>query len=347
MRKAYPSTSHPSSFLNGDYTGPIPSRTELSETSTFTSCSFNTQGQGGGAIFFHDTLGSLTVSDSVFDKCNATSGHGGAMYCYNCGKISIKRSLFIECSALLDFSGGGVFVNSISALPEITENIFLSCSGGQDGGGLYFYQIHGGANGANLPVKKCRFIGCVANGARENSNVNDADCGGAAFWKNDYTLGLWGSLFVKCDSKFRVGAVGLCINTTRFDFVIRYCHFSDNTARYGNNVLVEFVGESESHWDIVFLHSFTTDKHRSNSLVGAFDDSWSPITVSDDWLPLGTLSYLNTWDGANDPYPDNDPEDGITNPTRFSSINGTDTKLISTRHFNSLSFPLNLPSRNA
>ena len=285
------------SFFNGDYTNHYSTQRSLSTESSFSSCYFKSQDQTGGAIYFHDTESSLTVTDSLFEKCNATSGLGGAIYCRNCGKVSIQRSSLIECAALEYSSGGGIFIEGASVLPEITENNFLSCTGGQDSGGIYLYQITGGTNGANLPVKECRFISCVAYGRMYQSTTNDADCGGLVFYGNDYTLGLSDSLFVRCQSELRAGALGLCINSSRFDYIIRFCFFSENTTLQGNNVLVHFVDTTEPIWDIVFLHSFTNDKDRTNSLVSTYDDTWHNTPEKDDWLPYGILLFIVVCNG--------------------------------------------------
>ena len=293
MRKAYPSTSHPSSFLNGDYTGPISSRTEISETSTFTSCSFNTQGQGGGAIFFHDTLGSLTVSDSLFEKCNSTSEHGGAIYGHSCGMVSINASLFVTCSSPKDKYGGGICIIGTSAMPEITESNFISCISGQDSGGLELSKVTV-TTGVDLPVRECSFIGCIANGVTSDPQLNDADGGGLLFWENACTLGIANSLFAHCESKQRSGGCFIVINNASFFNVVRFCFYSENTAPSGRNALIQFNQSCWEPWDIIFFHCFTSDNSFVNSLVMTHS---TESAVNGDWLPLGPLSYLRMPEG--------------------------------------------------
>ena len=251
---------------NEDYSGTIPSRKDISETSTFTSCTFNSQGSWGGAIYFTGSGASLTVTDSVFTKCNTTTGHGGAIYCLNCGKISIKQSSFVECSSYYGSTGGGgIFTNGASVLPEITENTFLSCTGGQDGGGLYLYQTKGGTNGANLPVNECTFISCVATGYA--GGANDADGGGLIYWSNDCTLGISDCLFIKCESKLRAGGSFVTINQDYFNNIIRFCFYSENTALNGTNTVILFNSSSTNLWSIIFCHSFTLDIDLTYSLA--------------------------------------------------------------------------------
>lgn len=77
---------------------------------------------------------------------------------------------------------------------EIIGTIVISCLGGQDCGGLY---VSGSttADGDNLPVRECRFVGCIANGIASWINNNDTDVDGLIFWDNKATLGFSDSLF--------------------------------------------------------------------------------------------------------------------------------------------------------
>ena len=285
------------SWSNADYSGPYSAPKEVSSTARFLSCTFHSKSVsgGGGAIYFHGESSSLTVSDCLFNQCNSSSGSGGAIYCLSCGKVTVRKSSFIECSTWPSHSGAGMYTNNAFQMPEVTASIFVWCLGGEDGGTLYLYQTKGGTNGVNLPVQECRFIDCVARG--DAGVYSGPDCGGLIFWPNDYTLGLCESSFVKCASKFTVGAVGLCINESRFDYVIRFCFFSDNTAPHGNNVLVEFVGASKPLWSIVFLHSFTSDTDLSKSLVSAYEDYWNPIPENTNWLPQSSTYFTNSTSG--------------------------------------------------
>ena len=285
MRQFQPS-SFSLSFSNTEYSGPISPRKDLLETSTFTSCSFNTQGSWGGSIYFHDTSGSLTVTDSIFEKCNATSGCGGAIYGAKCGKIYISISIFILFSATNGVSGGSVFTDGVLVLPEVKECSFISCSGGSDGGGLYLLRSKGGINGVNLPVRACKFIGCISNKYTSGS-TNDDDGGGLMYWANDFTFGVSNSIFSKCHSDLRAGALFLRVNSNYFTHIVRFCFFFENTAEKGNNALIHFEDSSRVLWDIVFMNSFTSDSDLSNSLVKNYAAA-TKVTI--DWLPWGTLS---------------------------------------------------------
>ena len=175
-----------------------------------------------------------------------------------------------------------MFTENAQVLPEITECRFLSCEAGSDGGGLYLYQTKGGINGVNLPVRECRFIKCIPHGYSGGS-YNSADGGGLMYWSNDYTLGVTNSLFSKCYSDLRGGALFLVLNNNPFTHIVRFCFFSENTAEKGNNALIYLNGSSADDWTKVFFHSFTLDTTLTNSLVQNHPAA-TPVTVN--WLPL-------------------------------------------------------------
>ena len=279
------------SFSNEDYTGSFSSRKDLTEASTFLSCTFNCESTSGagGAIYFHGVSSSLTISDCLFNKCSSSTGSGGAVYCFNCGQISVHTSAFIECSAWPYYGAGGMLTNNALVLPEITKCIFLSCEAGSDCGGLYLIRTKGGTNGENLPVKECRFISCVAYGKVSGSQTNEADGGGLMYWSNDYTFGITNSLFSKCHSDLRAGALCIAINSNPFSHIVRFCFFSENTAKKGNNALIYLNGSSTDDWAKVFFHSFTSDNDLTNSLVQNHPAA-DPVTAN--WLPLTTIKRI-------------------------------------------------------
>ena len=137
-----------------------------------------------------------------------------------------------------------------------------------------------GTNGANFPVKDCRFISCVANG-RTPSNGNDADGGGLIFWENTHTFGINNALFVNCESKNRAGGSFVVINSYYFKHIIRFCFYCDNTAPKGRNAPIHFNGTDGTPWSIIFFHSFTSDNSITNSLVKNYSDG---TPVLDNWI---------------------------------------------------------------
>ena len=257
-----------SSFSNEDFTGSYSSQIDLSTESIFTFCTFNSEGLSGGAIYFHDTTSDLFISHSLFYKCNASLEHGGALYCYNCGRVSIYSSSFVECACTnYNTAGGGLCFWGVSITSLIKHTNFVSCSTEGDGGGLDFYGTYGQTNQDNLPIQECKFVGCVAYGNVLDERVNDADGGGLIFYGNAHTLGISNSLFCKCESKLKAGGSFVTINQEYFDNIIRFCFYCENTAPEGRNALIHFNDSSTDLSSKIFFHSFTSDNTITNSLV--------------------------------------------------------------------------------
>ena len=260
----------PLSFLNEEYTGYFSTQKSQTTSATFIFCIFNAQGTLGGAIYFTGSSSSLTISDSFFDNCNSTAGWGGAVYCYTCGKVIISSSSFTGCSCSsplssnINTAGGAIGLDTSSQLPEISNTSFISCSAGTDGGAVCLDRTKGGTNGANLPVKECRFLSCVAKGRSSTSAQNEADGGGLLFWDNANTIGISNSLFTNCESKQRAGGFILAIYSVFFDGIARFCFFKDNSALKGRNALIHFNTEGTKSWNGVFFHSFTADRSTSD-----------------------------------------------------------------------------------
>ena len=162
---------------------------DLTHSDSFNFCSWkDCTATSGGAIYFHDNSGSLTVTDSLFEQCNSSSGYGGAIYCNNCSLVYINTSSFITCLSSSSYHGGGICILGASSMPEIIRSTFVSCQSGCDAGGLQFLSITGGTQGENIPVCSCRFIHCTAKGLVSNSEQNDGDGGGLVFWDNTNTF---------------------------------------------------------------------------------------------------------------------------------------------------------------
>ena len=98
-----------------------------------------------------------------------------------------------------------MFIECASEIPQSVDNSFHMCTAGGDGGGLYLYTIAKQTNRETLPIKDCKFVGCIAYGNVLDERVNDADGGGLIFWGNAQTFGISNSLFSKCESNLRAG----------------------------------------------------------------------------------------------------------------------------------------------
>ena len=229
------------------------------------------------------------MSNSFFNKCNSSAGAGGAVYCVNCGKVSITTSVFFHCACTKACTScGGLLIEEALSLPAISHTDFISCSAAQDGGGFYIYGSTGGINGENVPVSNCRFVNCIAIG-NIGQTYHDSDGGGLVFWQIDHTIGISNSLIVKCQSAARAGGSFIAIHNIYFDNIIRFCFYSGNTAEKGRNALIHFNNPSSDLWSIVFYHSFTSDASLTNSLIQNYPDA---SEVTDNWLPQGSIYFV-------------------------------------------------------
>ena len=267
---------------------------ELSNTDSFTSCEWiNCEAASGGAIYFHDTSDSLAVSYCVFEKCVALSGRGGGIFALSSGKVSISQSTIIECSCpTAGTVGGGFIAQSASAVPEIVETHFLSCLASEDAGGVYILATTGGTNEANIPVRECRFLDCVARG--DEGGYNGAEGGGVMYWENDRTLGISNSLFAGCISAGRAGGSFVVINNTELPNFIRFCFYHKNTAASGKNVALYYSGSGVTPWDYIFYHSYTSDTDLTYSLL-EYPSQEPP--ERNDWLPQANINDQVTGTG--------------------------------------------------
>ena len=285
------------SSFNTDYVGSFSTRLPLSTTANFTSCRFTCEGPAGGAIYFYDTSASLSVSQCTFEKCNSTADHGGAIYGIRCGSISISSSLFFKCFALLYSSGGGLFVNQASQVPEIVESSFISCAGGHDAGGLYIYLTTGAATGSNRPVSECRFSSCTAHGIRENPYQNDGDGGALSYWDNTHTLGVSDTLLLSNRATTDGGALFFQMNTDVRQHRIIFCFFHNNYAPLGCDALIHFTDPDDHQYNKVVLQSFTTCT--ASSLAENNNDP-NIIDNPQDWLPqANSIEYLSASESEN------------------------------------------------
>ena len=259
---------------------------DASSTHTFTFCSWNgcSSSLGGAITFREHTSSSLVVTGCIFCSCKCTSSNwvygGAAIHCSNVKSVSIDSSTFLSCGCTYAV-GGAICIIGISAVPEITENDFITCSGGEDGGGIWLSGVTA-TNGVNRPVRDCRFIHCTANGIMYNNNNNDGDGGALVLGDNTHPLGVSDSLFLSNHASTDGGALFIQLSTYVTQHRVVFCFFHKNTAPLGCDALIDFTYAGNHQYDKVFLQSFTTC-----TLKSLAESNASPTTIdnSDNWLP--------------------------------------------------------------
>ena len=100
----------------------------------FNTCS-NTQIEGerygGGAIYID--CGTLSITSSLFHKCQSVQ-YGGGIYAYNnCDSATVRACNFINCAA--NHAGG--IMTHMGPTSSISSSHFISCSAEWVGGGFY------------------------------------------------------------------------------------------------------------------------------------------------------------------------------------------------------------------
>ena len=106
----------------------------------FRDCKAN---YGGGIYLKAGSTVSLTVSKGEFYSCKAAPYRGGGIYVEGIGEVHIEDTLLFECiaEAQLEYGGAGIEMVSLQKPPRIESCAFISCSSGDDAGGLGIWFI--------------------------------------------------------------------------------------------------------------------------------------------------------------------------------------------------------------
>ena len=288
---------------------------------SFIHCSWDNNGRSssGGAIHLRCTYSqpsiTLTVDRCIFFHCHETGNIGGGrVYAEYIGTTMIRNSFFYDCQCGTGADGpdgAGALLNYIHTFPLIQCCIFLFCTSGDDGGGCGIWNSQ---SPVSYAVDSCTFLKC--KGVHQKST----DGGGIIFNQNIDMISCTNCLFHACTTPHYGGAISAVYPSGTTIKPISFCYFHQNTAEYGNDIFLYcFPDPSQT-----VLHCLSTSaSDRVCSVLNENDISNPDKFKSDsDWLPLGTLSYLNTWNGTDDPYPDNDPN----NPVWLSEISGDDAE---------------------
>ena len=243
-----------------------------SESATFISCIFKNLidcGINGGAIYFADqNEGSLNVKDCFFERCEVkisqgNGNGGGAIYCRAASAVHISSSEFLSClcNTTDNSDGGAIEMWEISSQPIISQCTFIFCQSDDDGGALSVWK----SQAINKCICKDSVFLC---GSCE-------DCGGGIiFWNNDDVLKCSNALFTDNEGLYG-GSYANNIITQTQNYLLSFCFFMNNAAKYGNDVYFDY-----SLPDTPLLHCFSTATEKSVCyLDGHF------IYNFDDWLP--------------------------------------------------------------
>ncbi|KAH7832034.1 uncharacterized protein MONOS_411 [Monocercomonoides exilis] len=112
---------------------------ETTESQSFSLCEWvDCTAPQGGALYVHDNTNAiLTVENSSFSRCNASSTRGGGIYALNVAECIVLHSSFVQCTAAAttNFGGGGIMNENVNNQSLVDDCSFQNCSSGNDAGG--------------------------------------------------------------------------------------------------------------------------------------------------------------------------------------------------------------------
>ena len=228
-------------------------------SSKWISCSAN---YGGGIYLSASNTGPLSVTNGEFYSCTS-SYRGGGIYIEIISKVEVTKTLFHACiaQATADYGGGGINIDTIQQFPSIECTSFISCTSGNDGGGVALW--------TNPQIQKTCLSDSLFIGCKGLSKVG-SDGGSFILWRSDAAIGCSNTLFVDSHSEFHGGAISYYIYKTvphqKSIPLFSFCFFHKNTCSAGNDVFLE-------EWtpDDPFLLSFSTTS--SSRVVYVKDDT--------------------------------------------------------------------------
>ncbi|KAH7832687.1 uncharacterized protein MONOS_14659 [Monocercomonoides exilis] len=149
------------------------------ESQSFSLCEWeDCTAPQGGALFVHDNKSAiLTVENSSFTRCNASSTRGGGIYALKIAECIVHHSTFDQCVTYgsSDWGGGGIQFETIYVQPMVDDCLFNNCSAANDGGGIgtrcgYDMLLHGSTSNNIDPT--CYSTGQTSYRVCTNYNSN-------------------------------------------------------------------------------------------------------------------------------------------------------------------------------
>ncbi|KAH7818649.1 uncharacterized protein MONOS_2347 [Monocercomonoides exilis] len=116
----------------------------LTDNQSFSLCEWtDCTAPQGGALYVHDNADAiLTIENSTFVRCNASSTRGGGIYALNIAECLVQHTTFVQCTCASrsDYGGGGITAESIYVQLMVEDCSFQNCSSGNDGGAIELRQ---------------------------------------------------------------------------------------------------------------------------------------------------------------------------------------------------------------
>ncbi|KAH7826033.1 uncharacterized protein MONOS_4162 [Monocercomonoides exilis] len=239
----------------------------------------------GGGLYVHDNPNAtLTVENSSFAKCNATSTRGGGIFALNIAECTVKHSTFIECYCLSlnDFGGAGAEVSGITIQILVENCLFKDGWSGNDAGGLGIWSSK--AIETKDCVLHCIFLNCSSHQA------SGSDGGGVIHWNAICGIGFKNCMFQGCHSDMRGG--GISIRTNGFSGnLLKFCFFHCNSSPRTNDV---YIDDFSSNFNIEW--SYSTRTVGEKCFAGGDKSDWLPNTGGKCRFVASTQNQTNAKD---------------------------------------------------
>ncbi|KAH7822879.1 uncharacterized protein MONOS_11563 [Monocercomonoides exilis] len=240
----------------------------LTNSQSFSLCEWiDCTSPQGGALYVHDNEKAiLTVENSSFTRCNASSTRGGGIYALIIAECIVRHSSFIQCSAeaITNGGGGGIIIENANTQTIVDDCSFRNCSSGNDGGAIDL-----------LPTKTERQKHCIINSYFDNCRCNSsADGAGGAVehWHCVDKVIISNCLFCHCHSMCGGGAVGIVINPINNGILLYYCFFHNNTCKKGGHDIA-LHNSTANNIDSTCYSSRQTENRVSTELISIIDHS--------------------------------------------------------------------------
>ncbi|KAH7815724.1 uncharacterized protein MONOS_91 [Monocercomonoides exilis] len=264
------------------------------ESQTFSLCEWtDCTAEQGGALYIHNNENAiLTVENSSFTRCSASSTRGGGIYALKVAECIVKHSTFVQCSAAAtpNIGGGGIMIENVYIQPIVDNCFFQSCSSGDDGGAIVL-----------CPTNTQRQKHCISNSFFDNCRCNGSahGAGGAIMhWDCIDKVMISNCLLCDCYSMHAGGAIGLLINSYNRGTLLFFCFFHDNICVKGGHDIVLY-NSTENNIDPSCYSTRQTMNRVSTDTASTVDRS--------DWLhnDFGNVRFVSSTDSqpkGNDTY---------------------------------------------
>ncbi|KAH7816694.1 uncharacterized protein MONOS_18214 [Monocercomonoides exilis] len=219
----------------------------------------------GGALYVHDnSSATLTVENSSFVKCNATSTRGGGIYAFSIAECTVKHCSFVECFYFSekDFGGAGAEIEGMTVQVFVENCLFKDGWSENDGGGLGIWKSK--TFNTKDCVLNCFFCNCSGN------NEASTDGGGFFNWDASDKVVSRNCLFQGCHSDWRGGAVSMMTKGYN-ENLMWFCFFHNNTAKFGND-----IHEDDNFTDSQIAFCYSTQSEGVRYDAGGDKSDWLP-----------------------------------------------------------------------